>query len=112
MAALMGLWVYLRLPETMHPDFRQPIRPAAIAAKQFCDELKAAGADCLVTGCVSCSNSMRRGDASAPAYHYLELLFGIKIDWDGFARAQVSLDAHGGYDFRGSDEDTPLLSEG
>lgn len=75
-------------------------------------EFDESGADCLVTGCVSCSNSMRRGNASAPAFHYLELLFGKKIDWDGFVRTQVSLDAHGGYDFRGLDEDVPMLSEG
>jgi MFS transporter, DHA1 family, multidrug resistance protein len=28
---IMIVWVWLRLPETLHPEFRQPIRPAAIA---------------------------------------------------------------------------------
>lgn len=31
MAALMGAWVFIRLPETLHPEFRQPIRPMSIA---------------------------------------------------------------------------------
>ncbi len=30
-ALAVGLWVFLRLPETLHPEFRQPIHPAAIA---------------------------------------------------------------------------------
>lgn len=31
MALVVGLWLYLRLPETLHPEFRQPIRPVVIA---------------------------------------------------------------------------------
>ena len=31
MALAVGVWVYLRLPETLRPEFRQPIRPLAIA---------------------------------------------------------------------------------
>lgn len=31
MAVLMAAWVGIRLPETLHPEFRQPVRPMAIA---------------------------------------------------------------------------------
>lgn len=31
MALTMGIWVALRLPETLHPEFRQPVRPMSIA---------------------------------------------------------------------------------
>ncbi|NLR72429.1 multidrug effflux MFS transporter [Novosphingobium sp. ERN07] len=31
MAVVMALWVYMRLPETLHPEYRQPIRLGAIA---------------------------------------------------------------------------------
>lgn len=31
MAVGMGAWVFIRLPETMHPEYRQPIRPMSIA---------------------------------------------------------------------------------
>lgn len=31
MAVGMGVWVFIRLPETMHPEYRQPIRPMSIA---------------------------------------------------------------------------------
>lgn len=32
LAGLVGLWVWLALPETLRPEFRQPIRPRAILA--------------------------------------------------------------------------------
>ncbi|MBB4612956.1 multidrug effflux MFS transporter [Novosphingobium taihuense] len=31
MALGMGVWVFIRLPETMRPEYRQPIRPMSIA---------------------------------------------------------------------------------
>jgi DHA1 family bicyclomycin/chloramphenicol resistance-like MFS transporter len=31
MAAVIAVWAWLRLPETLNPEFRQPIAPAAIA---------------------------------------------------------------------------------
>lgn len=31
MAVIMGTWVFIRLPETLNPEYRQPIRPMAIA---------------------------------------------------------------------------------
>ena len=38
MAALVvvvGIWAYRRLPETLHPDYRQPIAPPVIAANMW-----------------------------------------------------------------------------
>ena len=38
MAALVvvvGIWAYRRLPETLHPDYRQPIAPRVIAANMW-----------------------------------------------------------------------------
>ena len=31
MAVIMGIWVFVRLPETLHPEYRQPIMPVTIA---------------------------------------------------------------------------------
>jgi len=30
LAVIVGIWAWIALPETMHPEFRQPIRPGAI----------------------------------------------------------------------------------
>ena len=35
LVAVVGLWAYLRLPETLHPEYRQPIAPRAIAANMW-----------------------------------------------------------------------------
>lgn len=35
MGTTMGLWVALRMPETLRPEFRQPIRPATIAVNMI-----------------------------------------------------------------------------
>ena len=35
MALAVGIWAYLRLPETLHPDYRQPIKPRAIARNMW-----------------------------------------------------------------------------
>lgn len=35
MAMVMGLWVYLRLPETLHPEHRQEVRPLAIGRNMW-----------------------------------------------------------------------------
>lgn len=35
MAAIVGLWTYWRLPETLHPEYRQPIRAGVIAANMW-----------------------------------------------------------------------------
>ncbi len=35
LVVVVGIWAYLRLPETLHPDYRQPIAPRAIAANMW-----------------------------------------------------------------------------
>ncbi len=35
MAVMVGIWVYLRLPETLDPEYRQAIRPRVIAANMW-----------------------------------------------------------------------------
>ena len=35
MAMMVGVWVYLRLPETLHPEYRQAIKPKVIAANMW-----------------------------------------------------------------------------
>ena len=35
MGAGVGIWVYLRLPETLHPDYRQAIKPKVIAGNMW-----------------------------------------------------------------------------
>ncbi|MFM5895027.1 MAG: multidrug effflux MFS transporter [Novosphingobium sp.] len=35
MAVIVGTWAYLRLPETLHPDYRQPVEPGRIARNMW-----------------------------------------------------------------------------
>ena len=35
MALVVGVWAYLRLPETLHPDYRQPVEPKRIARNMW-----------------------------------------------------------------------------
>ena len=35
MALVVGVWAYLRLPETLHPDYRQPVEPKRIAMNMW-----------------------------------------------------------------------------
>ena len=35
LVVVVGLWAYLRLPETLHPEYRQPIAPRTIAANMW-----------------------------------------------------------------------------
>jgi len=45
-------------------------------------EFRETGADQLVTCCCSCTNAFQDPSSGVAAVHYLELLFGIRIDWD------------------------------
>jgi Fe-S oxidoreductase len=45
------------------------------------DEFRATGAEQLVTSCFSCANAFQNPATGLFARHYLELLFGIQIDW-------------------------------
>jgi hypothetical protein len=42
-------------------------------------EFDATGADCLVTWGANCALALKTADRSS--YHYLEMIFGISIDW-------------------------------
>ena len=72
-------------------------------------EFRECGADCLVTACTSCANSMLRSDAQAPARHYLELLFGIEIDWAALRSASAGLASCGDYVFSREGDNEPIL---
>ena len=74
-------------------------------------EFRECGADCLVTACTSCANSMLRCDAGAPVRHYLELVFGIEIDWPALRRASAAFADCGGYEFSGEGDDEPILPD-
>jgi fumarate reductase (CoM/CoB) subunit B len=64
------------------------VQRCMLRADRRLDEFAATGADCLVTGCVSCSSALRRSDDSLPVRHYLELLFDTPIDWEMRDRAR------------------------
>ncbi len=64
------------------------IQRCMVRAERRFNEFAETGAGCLVTGCVSCSSALRRGDAIMPVRHYLELLFETTIDWDMRDRAR------------------------
>ncbi|WP_139653682.1 (Fe-S)-binding protein [Raoultibacter phocaeensis] len=52
-------------------------------AKRRGEEGKSAGADGLVTVCMSCSSQLSSFQDTLPVMHYLELLCDERIDWDG-----------------------------
>ena len=74
-------------------------------------EFRDCGADCMVTACASCSNSMLRCDGTAPVHHYLELLFGVEIDWETLRRASREFASRGGHDFCRAGDDDPILGD-
>lgn len=45
------------------------------------EEGLAAGADAIVTACMSCASQLSSFQDSLPVIHYLELLYGERIDW-------------------------------
>ncbi|MCL1847463.1 MAG: heterodisulfide reductase-related iron-sulfur binding cluster [Coriobacteriia bacterium] len=57
-------------------------------------EFKETGAHQLVACCASCASAFQDPDADVAALHYLELLFGIRIDWGAvFAASRQTLEA-------------------
>lgn len=72
-------------------------------------EFAACGADCLVTGCISCVYSFLRSDSSIEVRHYLELVFDTAIDWSAHHRAVVGFANEGGYDFAADNDNTLIL---
>lgn len=57
-------------------------------------EFEATHADCLVTSCISCANSIIRAGAGIAVHHYLELLFGITLDWSAHRTAGMEIAQH------------------
>ncbi|MDO4182841.1 MAG: heterodisulfide reductase-related iron-sulfur binding cluster [Coriobacteriia bacterium] len=57
------------------------IEAANKSARLNGEEALEAGANALVTPCVSCCFQLTMAQASAPVYHYLELLYGWRIPW-------------------------------
>lgn len=74
-------------------------------------EVAKAGGTCIVTSCVSCTNAYSRveGDASGDAAgtsdgiavrNYLELLFGVRINWPALREAQERMYSEQGLAWR------------
>ncbi len=61
----------------------------SVYARDFCEyrrlmrlaEVDDAGADMCLSTCFSCVNSMQRSIREIPVRHYLEPIFGVKVDW-------------------------------
>lgn len=54
---------------------------AARQAEQRGAEGASAGADAIVTACMSCASQLSSFQTELPVIHYLELLYGERIDW-------------------------------
>lgn len=59
---------------------RQPERSAAMAQERVAEFIDS-GADCLVTYCANCASALCDPSKSNSVYYYLELLFGIRLNW-------------------------------
>ena len=61
----------------------------SVYARDYCEyrrlmrlaEVDDAGADMCLSTCFSCVNSMQRSIREIPVRHYLEPIFGVKVDW-------------------------------
>lgn len=54
---------------------------SAARAQTRVDEFRASGADRMVTACVNCSHRLGAAARPGDVLHYLELVFGVRIDW-------------------------------
>jgi Fe-S oxidoreductase len=66
-----------------------PLKNPALSARLRSErvaEFVEAGAECLLASCANCAQAF----SDLEAYHYLELLFGVAIDWDAVAAAQAA----------------------
>ncbi len=59
---------------------RQPERSAAMGQERVMEFIDS-GADCLVTYCTNCASALYDSSETLKVYYYLELLFGIRMDW-------------------------------
>ena len=55
---------------------------AAQQSRRHGEEAVEAGADAIVTACMSCAFLLSREQRDVPVFHYLELLYNWRIDWD------------------------------
>jgi Fe-S oxidoreductase len=70
-----------------------PVRSEKLRKKRV-EEFASTQADLLVTYCFSCDNAFQDPGRGISSVHYLELLFGIRVDWDAVeGSAQVALKA-------------------
>lgn len=78
-------------------------RPRAIGHYELGDKMarrhgthaQEAGANALVTGCISCTFSILGSGCEVPVFHYLELLFGWNIPWqyaEGYMKLRFLFD--------------------
>ncbi len=74
-------------------------------ARRHGDHARQAGANALVTACISCTFSIVGSGCEVPVFHYLELLFGWNIPWylaEGYMKLRFLLeDADTARDVRG-----------
>ena len=67
-----------------------------------------AGADAIVTACMSCASQLSRFQSELPAIHYLELLYNERLAWDElppYLQVRFLFEDHAGKrDFRGLGE--------
>lgn len=61
-------------------NMRQPQRSAAMGRERVA-EFVDTGADYLVTYCLNCASALCDPNRNDAVYYYLELLFGIRLDW-------------------------------
>jgi Fe-S oxidoreductase len=68
-----------------------PIRSEKLRKKRI-EEFASTQAELLVTYCFSCDNAFQDPGRGISSVHYLELLFGIRVDWDAVEKsAQIAL---------------------
>lgn len=58
-------------------------------------EFETTGAECLVTACASCAQLLSAHAPSGKVRHYLELVFGVRVDWDEVERRLEALGEDG-----------------
>lgn len=69
-------------------------------ARRHGDHAREAGANALVTACVSCAYSILGSGCEVPVFHYLELLFNWNIPWhltEGYLKLRFMFDDIVGY---------------
>lgn len=63
--------------EFSHLDFNQQLKQA----KKCSEKASEVGADSMIASCASCAFALTSSKSSVPIFHYLEFIFGIRVDW-------------------------------